>query len=80
MTLSLQEIALLSWCCSLRLLSATRSRGRWSYAGVESGRFPPLSHLGEEMEERGGQHAVRLLHNEVKRCGNPVQNGPGNHL
>jgi len=40
----------------------------------------PLSHLGEKVEERGGQHAVRLLHDVVKGGRDPVQNGSGNDL
>jgi hypothetical protein len=44
------------------------------------GRGAPLSHLGEKVEERGGQHAVRLLHDVVKGGRDPVQNGSGNDL
>jgi hypothetical protein len=50
---------------------------RW---GTGGGGMAPLSHLGEKVEERGGQHAVRLLHNVVKGGRDPVQNGSGNDL
>jgi hypothetical protein len=50
---------------------------RWGGGG---GGVAPLSHLGEKVEEGGGQHAVRLLHDVVKGGRYPIQNGSGNDL
>jgi hypothetical protein len=50
------------------------------YKNKRGGGGAPLSHLGKKVEEGGGQHAVRLLHDVVKRGRDPVQNGSGNDL
>ena len=37
-------------------------------------------HLGQEVEEGGGEHRVGLLQNIVERGGDPHKDGASNHL